>query len=356
MNIRYIIAALEELAPPSIQESWDNSGLQVGLPAEGDGEVHGVLTCLDVNEARIAEAVAKGCNMVVSHHPLIFKGLKHITDTSVAERAVAAAIRAGVAVYSAHTSLDSAAHGISEGIAQLLGAQASGVLQPIDMPMVKITAVCRREDADDVRLLLLGTEPEILESAETRVTTRHNGDATFDIIHTPLTSIEVTVPQNRVRAITSALQSYDGHGQVTVSTEVLAERTAYGLGQVLVYDEPLTMAAFRERVRDAFGCKAVRCSNAAADDVQVRRFAVCGGSGGEFIPLAISRGMDAYVSADIRYHDFADHGDALAIFDVGHYESEICAKNIISRFLQNKFRNFAVYTAENESNPVNYII
>lgn len=356
MNINYVIAAIEELAPPSIQEKWDNSGLQVGLPSEAEGAVRGVLCCLDVNADRIAEAVTKGCNMIVSHHPLIFKGLKHITGSSVSERAVAAAIRAGVAVYSAHTSLDSSAHGISQGIAELMGARCAGVLQPIDMPMVKVTAACAREDADDVRLTLLGSEPSVLESDSTRVTTRPDSDDAFDIIHTALTSVSVTVPQNRVRAITASLAAYDGTAPVTVTTEALAEKTSYGLGQILCYDEAMSMADFRQTVKKAFGSGAVRCSRAATKEGSVRRFAVCGGSGGEFIPLALSRGMDAYICADIRYHDFTDYGAELPIFDVGHYESEICAKNILTRYLQNKFRNFAVYNAENDPNPVNYII
>ena len=114
MKLSHIIAALEEYAPLSLQEKWDNSGLQVGLPRESDGECTGALLCLDVTPDIISEAVRRGCNLVVSHHPLIFKGLKSLIGRTVAERTVAEAIRAGVAVYSSHTALDLSLIHISE--------------------------------------------------------------------------------------------------------------------------------------------------------------------------------------------------------------------------------------------------
>lgn len=126
-HVRDIAAAIESVAPLSLQEDWDNSGLQVGDP---DAEVTGVLVCLDVTPAVIDEAIEKGCNVVVSHHPLIFRGVKSITGATDSESAIIRAIRGGVAVYSAHTSLDNSPKGASAVIAHLVGAHVDSPLEP----------------------------------------------------------------------------------------------------------------------------------------------------------------------------------------------------------------------------------
>lgn len=265
-SIANIISALEEYAPLSLQEKWDNSGLQVGLPDGPDGRVTGILLCLDVTEAIVAEAVARGCNMIVSHHPLIFKGLKSITGRTPAERTVAAAIRAGVAVYSSHTALDSTRGGVSYEMARRLGVEPECALAPVD------------------------------------------GD------------------------------------------------TSIGLGIVGTLAHPVTMAELVQRMKAEFGTPCLRASLAYEPDATVRRVALCGGSGGEFIPVAAAAGADVYISADIRYHDMADAASMpMAIFDIGHFESEKCAKDIFYRIITKKFNNFAVYLSEDETIPVKYL-
>ena len=119
-----IISAIEEFAPPSLQESWDNTGLQVGSRR---ADCSGVLLCVDVTPAVVREAVGRGCNLIVSHHPLIFKGLKHITGNTPVEEAVALAIKNDITVYSSHTAADSAVGGVSYEMARRLGARPEGV-------------------------------------------------------------------------------------------------------------------------------------------------------------------------------------------------------------------------------------
>lgn len=120
MKIRRIVDALEELAPLPLQEGYDNAGLQVGLI---DDEVTGVLLCLDITEDIITEAVRRGCNLVVSHHPLIFKPLKQVTDSTFQQRCVMKAILNGITLYSAHTNLDNAEDGVNHRIASLIGLE-----------------------------------------------------------------------------------------------------------------------------------------------------------------------------------------------------------------------------------------
>ena len=120
MKIKEVLSALERFAPLPLQESWDNAGLQVGLT---ETEVSGALLCLDVNEKIVDEAVAKGCNLVVSHHPLLFRGLKTISDLTDVQRTVRKAIQRNVAVISMHTNMDNARGGVNFRIARKLGLQ-----------------------------------------------------------------------------------------------------------------------------------------------------------------------------------------------------------------------------------------
>lgn len=261
MTIARIIDAINNFAPLSLQESWDNSGVQVGAV---DRECTGVLLCVDVTPGIIDEAARRGCNLVIAHHPLLFRGLKQICPgDNVVQQSVIEAIRHDITVFSSHTSLDSTPGGISHRIARMLGAE---VLSPLSAP----------------------------EGSET------------------------------------------------------------GLGVVAVFDKPLTPAQFVERVKDAFGSSVVRCS-AALPDATIRRIALCGGSGGEFIPLAVEKGCDVMLTSDVRYHDFVDFGKRIFIADIGHYESEECAKQIFYDIISDFFPNFAVCKSETERNPINYL-
>lgn len=255
-----ILAAIGSCAPLHLQESWDNSGLQVG---DVQQPCTGVLLALDPTEAVVAEAIERGCNLVITHHPLLFRGLKRIAGESCVERTVIAAIRAGVVIYSSHTALDSAVGGVSAEMARRLGATVVAPLQP---------------------------------SAPVADT---------------------------------------------------------GLGVIAELAEPCDAAAFARLVHAAFGTMPIRCSRAAVGTFT--RIALCGGAGGEFIPKAIAAGAAAYVTADVRYHDFVDHGADIFILDIGHFESESCAKDIFYRAITEKFANFAVYYSQLETNPINYL-
>lgn len=260
ITVSDITTAIAQVAPLSLQESWDNSGLQVG---SRDATCTGVLLCVDPTEAIVEEAVRRGCNLVVSHHPLLFCGLKHICGDSQVERTVAAAIRNGVAVYSSHTALDSARGGVSAEMARRLGAMVIGPLSP--------------------------SAP----GADT------------------------------------------------------------GLGVVAELPEEMRSTEFVELVKRAFGDHPFRCT---APSVQpIRRIALCGGAGGEFIPAAIAAGAQAYITADVRYHDFVDYRTDIFILDIGHFESEACAKDIFYHIIKEKYPTFAVYDSEIEKNPINYL-
>lgn len=257
MKLKTIIDILEEFAPLPLQEGYDNSGLQIGSP---DREVNAALLCLDVTEEILQEAIDRGCDLIISHHPLLFKGLKSITGATPSQRIVARAIREDIAIYSAHTNLDSATHGVSREMARMLRMSGCRVLCP--------------------------THPE----AET------------------------------------------------------------GLG--IVGDiTPTPAVEFLRRVKDIFQVKALRYS-ASSPQLVIRRVALCGGAGAEFIADAIAAGADAYITGDVKYHNFTEHARDILIADVGHYESEVCTRKIFARLLRERLPEFVVRISESEQNPV----
>jgi dinuclear metal center YbgI/SA1388 family protein len=360
MRIRAVVSALESFAPSALQEGWDNTGFQVGSLG---AECTGVLVCLDVSEAVISEAVERGCNLVVSHHPLIFKGLKRIAGASVVERTVVAAIRAGVSVYSTHTSLDSTEGGISYEMARMLGLRPAGVLAGKEGLDVRVTAYVPRELSEDVELALLDSGAESALTTDVSAARVVRAVAAGDLPewsaeHEALRAVSVDVRRWEVRNAVDALNGLGLGRRLGVEISALENQSGvYGLGVVArpAEGEELTMSEFAEHVKRVFGVKRLRISSGVSPDSPVRTVALCGGSGGEFIGRAVGCGADVYVTADIRYHDFADYSGSICLMDVGHFESEICAKDIFYRVLTKKIPNFAVYKSELEKNPVNYL-
>ncbi len=362
MKLSAIINAIEEFAPLPLQEKWDNSGLQIGLP-DGNGEVTGVLICLDTTEEIVREAVAKGCNLIVSHHPLIFKGFKHLTGSTPQEAAAAAAIRAGVAVYSAHTSLDSTIGGVSYAMAARLGATVGGVIAPADVEYYTMRVICTRSQSSDVRLTLLGqTESCTYSDVEGESMAAPVGDfdpaAGLDLRHEPLTSVSIDIDSLRLGGALRALSGMPGYDKMEVTVTPQHRRSRdYGLGVYATLPERgMTGAEFADLLRSTFGTPCIKASAAYNPGMKVRRIALCGGSAPDFISRANAAGVDAYVTADVRYHDFADAANmSTVIFDIGHFESENCAKDIFYHVITKKFANFAVYKSEKETNPVKYL-
>lgn len=262
ITIDSIIGAIQKMAPTALQESYDNSGLQLG---DSSRECTGVLLCVDVTPERVDEAVARGCNLIVAHHPLLFHGLKQITGATPQQQAVIRAIESGVAIYCAHTSLDNAPGGVNAWLARDLG---------------------------------------------------------LDYLH-PLMPISADMPDA-------------------------------GAGAVATSATPLTALQLVERVKKACASPVCRCTEPPAGAV-IERVAMCGGSGGSMLPDAIAAGAQAYVTSDVRYHDFLDFGDRIFIIDIGHFESESCTKRIFHHIITQNFPNFAVHYSDSEKNPINYI-
>lgn len=356
MQIKHIINAIEAYAPPALQESWDNTGLQVG---DAQAECTGVLICLDVTHAVLEEARARGCNLIVSHHPLLFKGLKRITNSTETGRIVLDAVRAGIAVYSSHTSLDSTRGGVSHAIAESLGARVVRVLHPTTDRLLNLTVYAERGRAADITAALadaghLSAIVGDTQKVTTSMAEDYDGIPAVDIRHKALAAISLVVEPSHRAEMARILDGLGNDVTYTFSPSLEVDATV-GLGVIAELEKPMSAARFIEKVKSACGTPVVRCNATPDGDECIRRIAICGGAGGEFAGEAAAAGVDAYLTADVRYHDFGEWAGRLFIVDAGHFETENCTKKLFMHIITKKIANFAVYISETEKNPINYL-
>lgn len=358
MKLSAIIAAIETIAPLSLQEKWDNSGLQVALP-DGDGEIEAALVCLDVTEAVVEEAKERGCNLIISHHPLIFKPFRSLTGSTPQQHIAIAALRAGIAIYSTHTALDSARNGVSYAMADALGLTVTDVLQHTHLCRYILNITCPADKASDVRLALLDAGANAC--AFNTIDSEAIDSSDFDGVNLSVSArcnISVETDALGLPALRRAINGLciDDISVNTINLD--SHPTGYGLGVIATVPDnnPLTAGELLDLLHRTFGTPTIRTSAAFDANAPIRRVAMCGGAGGEFINDAFRHGADAYISGDIRYHDLADAAAmGQIVFDIGHFESEKCTKSILSAIISKKFPTFAVYNSDTDTNPVKYL-
>ncbi len=362
MKIKDIISAIEDFAPLCLQESWDNAGVQVG---DVDNEATGAILCVDVTEGVVDEAVAKGTNLIVSHHPLLFKGLKRIVGATPIERIVAKALRNGITIYSAHTNMDSAVGGVSWRDAEKLGLKDVRVLAPQSGNVMKLVVFVPDDYADAVCEAMWKAGAGHIGNYD-RCAYRMSGIGTYYALEgaNPFAGnvgeqheeaearVEVVFPASITgRVVTSMLAA---HPYEEPAYDLLKVENKQSTGLGVVGDvEPVKAADFIAHVKHVLNIAAVPCSGNL--DSTVRKVALCGGAGGEFIPDAIRCGADIYMCGDLKYHDFTSYNDKIVIANIGHYESEECTKGIFYDIIKKKFPNFATYYAEFEKNPISFL-
>ncbi len=365
-TISQIIAAIESHAPLWLQEDWDNSGLIIG---DGAAPCSGVMAAFDVNEAVVDEATQAGCNLIVSHHPLIFKGLKRLNGHTTVERTVIAAVKAGIAIYASHTASDNAPEGVSMQLALRLGLRDLQVLSPIDGSCLKLTTYAPRNHADAIRQTLfeagaghIGNYDSCSYSSDGRGTFRALTGASPYVgtpgrLHTENEErIEVIIPKALRRTVEAALiavHPYEEPAYEFTAVNSGADRR-HGCGAVGNLPAPLSPCEFADLVKQTLGAGVVRCS-AIDRSTPISRVAVCGGSGAFLAPLALSAGAQAFVTGDIKYHDFADYAGTLMLVDAGHFETEQFITLDFCRRIREIFPNFAVRCSHTATNPVIYM-
>lgn len=361
MQLQNILDALEQIAPTALQEDFDNCGLLVG---RRQTDITGILLCIDVSEQVIDEAKQHGCNLIISHHPLIFRGLKSITGRNEVERCVIAAIKNDIAIYASHTCMDSVWGGVSFKMGEKLGLHDMQVLVPQQQKLLKLVTFVPTAHLATVREALfaagaghIGRYDACSYASEGHGTFRAGADThpfcgTVGELHTePETRLEVILPKFRQTAVVSALLR--AHPYEEPAFDLIALENTWpmaGLGVVGNLPESMDETDFLQRLKQTFGTDAVKHSPLLGRPV--RRIALCGGSGADFIADAKAAKADVYVTADVTYHRFFEAENRLIIADIGHFESEQFTKEIFFEQLSKKIPNFAIRLAESEPKRV----
>ena len=364
IKIKDVADYLETIAPLTYQESYDNAGLLAGDPDEG---VTGILVSLDCTEEVVAEALAFGCNMIVSHHPIIFRGLKKLTGRTYVERTVISAIRHGIAIYAIHTNLDNVHQGVNLRIGEKIGLQNLRILAMKAERLTKLVTFVPRENTDEVlRTLHEAGAGQIGNYSNCSFRTEGTGafmpsEKAGPYIGKPLAQeyvnemrVEVMFPSHLEARVMQALRASHPYEEVAYYlTRLLNENQEVGSGMIGELDRPHEPLEFLECLKERMGLSVVRHTHLVGKPVQ--RVAVCGGAGSFLLPAAIKAGADVYVSADFKYHEFFDAEGRIIIADIGHYESEVFTKDLLVEVLTKKFPTFAINFSRTITNPISYL-
>ncbi|MBK8442593.1 MAG: Nif3-like dinuclear metal center hexameric protein [Sphingobacteriales bacterium] len=363
MKIKSVIDFLQTIAPPVYQESYDNATLICG---SSDWECSGVLLCLDALEEVVDEALARQCNLIVAHHPIVFKGLRSITGRHYVERVLIKAIKNDIAIYASHTNLDNVRQGVNAKIAEILGLTDTQILAPKSDTLRKLYTFCPQAQAAQVRAALfaagaghIGNYGECSFNAEGYGTFTAN-DAAKPFVgeagkahQEPETKIEVVFPKHLETSLLQALQAAHPYEEVAYDIVALQnENPQIGSGMVGYLPKPLPENDFLDLLKTAFRVPCVR--HTALRGAVVHKVALCGGAGSFLLPKARTQAADAFVTADYKYHEFFDAEQQILIADIGHYESEQFTIDLFYHLLTNKFSNFAVLKTDVCTNPVHY--
>ncbi|KGO90265.1 Nif3-like dinuclear metal center hexameric protein [Flavobacterium suncheonense] len=363
MKIREILSVLEEMAPLAYAEDFDNVGLLVG---DANAEATGVLVCHDALESVIDEAVAKNCNLVVCFHPILFSGLKKITGKNYVERAVIKAIKNDVAIYAVHTALDNHQQGVNKIFCDALGLLNTKILVPKQHFIQKLVTYTIPENVEQLRNALfdagagkIGNYEDCSFNSKGIGTYMGNENSNpeigerFEFVEADEIKIEVTFEKYLQSKILKAL--FSNHVYEEVAYEIYDLQNAHqniGLGMIGELDVPMSESDFLKMVKDKMQTGSIRHSQFLNKPIQ--KVAVLGGSGSFAIKNAISSGADAFLTADLKYHQFYEAENRLLLADIGHFESERFTKNYIVDYLTKKISNFAIILSEENTNPVKY--
>lgn len=364
MKIKDIIAILEEMAPLAYAEDFDNVGLLTGNAGD---EAIGILVCHDALENVIDDAIAKGCNLVVCFHPILFSGLKKITGKNYVERAVIKAIKNDIAIYAVHTALDNHKNGVNKIFCDALGLVNAKILVPKDNFIRKLVTYTIPENVEELRNALfdagagnIGNYEYCSFNSQGVGTYQGNENSNPEIgergefVEAQEIKIEVTFEKHLEGKILKALFSHHVYEEVAYEVYSLENRHQnIGLGMVGELENPMPEKEFLQLVKDKLQAGGIRHSAFTGRDV--KKVAVLGGSGSFAIKNAIASGADVFLTADLKYHQFYEAESKLLLADIGHFESERFTKDYMAGFLSERIKDIPVLITEENTNPVNYL-
>jgi len=364
IRIKDILKEIERFAPLSLQEDFDNAGIQIGDDSQ---PANGALICLDVTEEIIDEAIDVGCNLIISHHPLIFKPFKALTGKNYVERCMMKACKNDIIIYTAHTNLDNTVGGVNYRLAEMFGLEDIRILNPQKNSLIKLVTYVPDHASEKLRKALfkagaghIGNYSSCSFNTEGQGTflameNSHPYCGEIGQIHTENEiRIETVFPAYLKSSVISSLLSVHPYEEPVYDLYKLEnewEQSGSGvIGNLPEWENELILL---QRIKDTLHVECLRHSSLTGR--KLRTVAICGGSGAFLIPQAISAGADIFITGEVKYNDFLDVENKILLAVTGHYESEICTKEIIFNVISKKFPTFAVQNSIINSNPIKYL-
>ena len=364
MKIKEIIQFLEKIAPLNFQESYDNSGLIVG---NRENEVTSALVCLDSTEEVVDEAIENRCNLIISHHPVIFSGIKKFTEKSYVERTIIKAIKNDIAIYAMHTNLDNVIGGVNSKIADLLDLRNQKILAPKKDLLRKLVVHVPREHVEELKESLFNVgagkignykncsfqtygEGTFLPMEKANPTIGENGvQRTLEEV-----KIEIVFPKDIETSIINQMKKTHPYEEVSYQIYIL-DNFFHDVGSGIFgdLDNEISSLEFLNKLKSVMKTECIRHTGLVKDTI--KRVSICGGSGSFLLNQARSVNSDIFISSDFKYHEFFNAEDDIIIADIGHYESEQFTKDLIYDLLINNFSRFAIRLSKVNTNPINYL-
>ncbi len=365
MKINDVISFLEILAPPFLQESYDNAGLITG---SNSWECTGALTTLDCIPETIDEAIRTNCNLVIAHHPIVFKGLKKITGKNYVEETIIKAIKNDIAIYAIHTNLDNVLNGVNDVIAQKLNLENKKILSPksgiLQKLAVHVPETHKEELANALYIAGAGSIGKYSDCSF-----QLSGIGTFkpEEGSKPFIGgkgirqeeqeikVEVIFPKWKQREVLNSMWKNHPYEEVAYDVfDLVNDISDYGSGIIGELKEPLSEMDFLKTVKDQFKLTVIKHTSLL--NRKIKKVAVCGGAGVFLLNNAISAGADAFITSDVKYHEYFDASGLIVLADIGHYESEQFTIELLYDKLRENFPNFAVLKTAVITNPVHYFM
>ena len=361
MKLKKIIECLEKWAPPFYQESYDNSGLMVG---DNNSDISGCLISLDCTETVVDEAISKNCNLIVSHHPIIFGGITSINSSHWVGRVIQKAISNGINIYAIHTNLDNIKEGVNKKISDLLELKNTKFLLPKYGFNKKLEVYIPEKDKDhflekvfEAGAGQIGNYRECSfqgkgigtftpqENSNPKIGSLNNKEEVEEI------KLEIYFDKSVENKVLDTLIKYHPYEEPNYfihENNIKSKEVGSGMiGERNIYFKDLLKI-----IKKTFNCGSIRHTTIVNNEV--KKIAVCGGSGSFLTKDAIRNGADVFITSDFKYHDFFEANDQITLVDIGHYESEQFTKDLIFEFLNKNLINIALHLSNENTNPIKY--
>ena len=362
-KISEVISYLEQIAPPAYQESYDNATLITG---DSKAEITGIVCSLDCTESTVDEAIELGANMIVAHHPIVFKGLKSLTGRNYVERTIIKAIKNNIAIYAIHTNLDHVAHGVNKRISDRLNLLNTKILRPKKQLLSKLVFFVPELQKDKVlQATYSAGAGKIGEYSDCSFQMKGTGTFTPSAKANPTIGdrekaqeeqeirVEVLVSNHLLPRVLKNMREAHPYEEVAYYVQGLEnENQEVGAGMVGSLPQEMEGEEFLDYLKAKMDLQVIKHTEIISR--KINKIAVCGGAGIFLLEDAKKAGADVFVTADVKYHEFFDADGALILCDIGHYESEIFTKELLREFLSQNFPNIALYLTKVVTNPTSY--